>query len=171
MHGITKKRMAGIDMPSPWWVIVTASLNGKFAQASALQFASESDAQSHTVDGTKGEVLAGPFTNGADADKWATAYFKSHPLAPPGIYNPSTNAGASSGNPITSSGALGNQIATGLAGFSGFAGIDNFLGALMDANTWLRVAEGVLGVILIGVALGKITGADNVITKAVNKIP
>lgn len=71
-------------------------------------------------------------------------------------------------------GAIGtsvNAIPQGLSAFSGFAGIDNLIGALLDGNFWLRIAEGALGVILIAVALGKITGTDNVIKQAVKKIP
>lgn len=68
-------------------------------------------------------------------------------------------------------GTFVNSIPQGLSAFSGFAGIDNLIGALTDSHFWLRIAEGALGIILIAVALGKITGTDNVIKQAVKKIP
>lgn len=39
--------------------------------------------------------------------------------------------------------------------------IDDFLSRLSDSNTWLRIGEGLLGIVLIAVALAKLTGIDN----------
>jgi hypothetical protein len=65
-------------------------------------------------------------------------------------------------------GAISNA-ANGL-GLPSFAGIDSFFGTLEQASTWLRILEVALGVVLIGVSLGKITGAGNIITKAIPRI-
>lgn len=44
--------------------------------------------------------------------------------------------------------------------------LSGFLAALENKNTWLRVGEVALGLILIGVGIAKITGTANVISKA-----
>jgi hypothetical protein len=55
--------------------------------------------------------------------------------------------------------------------FNGINAVGDFFNKLSEANTWLRIAEGLLGGILIAVSLAKLTGVENVISKAVTKIP
>jgi hypothetical protein len=47
----------------------------------------------------------------------------------------------------------------------------NPLAGLFQANIWLRVGEFALGIVLIGVGLAKLTGAENFISQAVGKVP
>jgi hypothetical protein len=47
----------------------------------------------------------------------------------------------------------------------------NPLAPLFQANIWLRVGEFALGVVLIGIGLARITGAENFISSAVKKVP
>jgi len=49
--------------------------------------------------------------------------------------------------------------------------IADFFGALSQANTWIRVAEVVLGVVLLGVGLAHLTGTSNAISKVVGATP
>jgi len=50
--------------------------------------------------------------------------------------------------------------------FSGINAVGDFANKLTQANTWLRIAEGLLGIVLIGVALAKLTGVDNAVKQA-----
>lgn len=45
--------------------------------------------------------------------------------------------------------------------FTGIAAIGDFFGRLTEGNTWLRIGEGLLGIILIAVALGKLSGLED----------
>lgn len=54
---------------------------------------------------------------------------------------------------------------------TGIETIGGFLGKLGEANTWLRIGEFLLGVILIGVGVAKLTGTDNFISNAASRIP
>jgi hypothetical protein len=50
------------------------------------------------------------------------------------------------------------------------SGILGFLGRLSDGNLWLRVGEGVLGIVLIAIGVAKLTNAVPVATKIAAKI-
>lgn len=52
-----------------------------------------------------------------------------------------------------------------------FDGVIGFLGKLEDPHTWLRVGEGLLGIMLILTAVSKSTGAGSAIGKAARKVP
>jgi hypothetical protein len=52
---------------------------------------------------------------------------------------------------------------------SGINAVGDFFNRLSEGNTWLRIAEATLGIVLIAIALGKITGVDNGI-KTVAKV-
>jgi hypothetical protein len=56
-------------------------------------------------------------------------------------------------------------------GFGGFGSILDFLNALGDPHLWLRIAEGILGIILIATAVSKMTGAGSAIGKVARKVP
>lgn len=47
----------------------------------------------------------------------------------------------------------------------------NPLAPLFQANIWLRAGEFLIGVLLIGVGLAKITGAENIVTQALKRVP
>lgn len=49
----------------------------------------------------------------------------------------------------------------------GLSQIGTFFDSLGQANTWIRVGEVILGIILLGVGIAHITKVDNVISKAV----
>lgn len=62
--------------------------------------------------------------------------------------------------PTTStSKALRNQVAGEIPGGSALVSVGQFLSKLNERQTWVRIAEGTLGIVLIAVALGHITGA------------
>lgn len=63
-------------------------------------------------------------------------------------------------------GPAGQIKSVGQSAFSGINAVGDFANKLTQANTWLRIAEGLLGIVLIGVALAKLTGADNAVAKA-----
>lgn len=59
--------------------------------------------------------------------------------------------------------------ATG-ASYSGIANAaSGFITGIESGNFWLRIGEGLLGILLIAVSLAKLSGADNVISKAIPK--
>lgn len=52
------------------------------------------------------------------------------------------------------------------------AGVTDFFGRLTQGNLWLRVSEVLLGIVLIGVGLARITGTQNVVSQVVKaRIP
>lgn len=63
-------------------------------------------------------------------------------------------------------GPAGTVKAVGQSAFSGINAVGDFANKLTQANTWLRIAEGLLGIVLIGVALAKLTGVDNAVKQA-----
>lgn len=64
-------------------------------------------------------------------------------------------------------GPAGQIKSVGQSAFSGINAVGDFANKLTQGNTWLRIAEGLLGIVLIGVALAKLTGVDNAVNKAV----
>jgi hypothetical protein len=88
-------------------------------------------------------AVAGPFQTKADAENWQTG---------------ANTAG-------NSPGSVTGGVTDALAKATGIDAIGTFFNDLEQGNTWLRIAEGALGIILIAVALAKLTGADNVIAK------
>jgi hypothetical protein len=53
-----------------------------------------------------------------------------------------------------------------IAPFSGVDAIGAFFNRLTEGNTWLRIGEAVLGIILVAVALGKLTGLEDSVKSA-----
>jgi hypothetical protein len=76
----------------------------------------------------------------------------SHPPVPLSPANPNTGGGS---NPL-------NAV---MAPFKGLEAVGAFFNKLSEANTWLRIGEGLLGIVLIAVGLAKLTGVENFITK------
>jgi hypothetical protein len=110
-------------------------------------------AQQH-VNGRPGATLkGGPFTSMADAKA-----FIAH----------------DTGSKDTSiTGQIGN--ATGpipnlLSPFTGIAAVGAFFNKLSEANTWLRIGEAFLGVVLIAIALGKLTGMEDQVKEMAKNI-
>jgi hypothetical protein len=57
-------------------------------------------------------------------------------------------------------------------GLTGLAAIGDFFSRLGQANTWIRVGEVLLGLILIGVGIAHLTGAQNAVSALVKaRIP
>lgn len=98
--------------------------------------------------------IRGPFTTQAAANAALPAIAKANPA--PGEIQQLTGGGQ-------------NQAANG-AGFNP-SSITNFLGALTDANTWIRVLKVVVGGGLMLIAVSKMTGAGSVISKIPVPIP
>lgn len=66
---------------------------------------------------------------------------------------------------VGSVGGIGNPL-------TGLAAIGDFFGRLSEANTWLRVGEVLIGIILLGIGVARITGAQNIVSTAVKaRIP
>lgn len=55
---------------------------------------------------------------------------------------------------------------------SGLAAIGDFFSKLGEASTWVRVGEVVLGIVLLGIGIARITGTGNVVSQIVKaRIP
>ena len=140
-----------------WWIIVESSpsqqatnqlLNGyppgipvyfQGTQAQATARANETVKTGSTSNGP-----FGPFATKQDAEaSW------------------NSNAGnvqhAGTGGPVNVPGSP----------LQGLAAIGDFFQRLTQASTWVRVGEVVLGLILLGVAAARITGAQNFLSSAV----
>lgn len=78
---------------------------------------------------------------------------------------------ASTLNPLLAGAAATANAAQSAGTATGTAvpGLSDFFNNLTQANTWLRVAEGILGIMLIAVAIGKMTGTDNLISSTIKK--
>lgn len=69
----------------------------------------------------------------------------------------------------------GSGASTKIAGLASQAGNAlsslNPLAPLFQANIWLRAGEFLIGIVLVGVGLAKLTGAENFISTVVKKVP
>src|SRR6266581_8264768 len=54
---------------------------------------------------------------------------------------------------------------------SGIAAVGDLFSRLSQANTWIRVGEALLGLVLLGIGLARITGTQNLISTAVKAAP
>lgn len=81
-------------------------------------------------------------------------------------YHAATKEGAQPGGPnnILTPGGLGGAVVQG-SPLSGLAAIGDFFGRLSQGATWIRVAEGLLGIVLIAIGLARITHAVPIATK------
>jgi hypothetical protein len=141
-----------------------------------------------------------PPSLGVDYGHLYISYMHAHPTASPGdIFNRTVtalnNAKAQLGQLPSAIGSVGNNLgkimnqfgtgtATGLGNVvkdltpgQGWAGLLTFLGDLTNPHTWLRVAEFVIGGVLIAVSLNAIlkqsTGVDvaGTAVKAAKRVP
>lgn len=84
----------------------------------------------------------------------------------PHNYSSASAANPSAANPLGGGpSVIGGVGSAAQAAHTGIDAVGAFFNRLTEGNTWLRIAEGALGIILIAVALAKLTGADNVIAK------
>lgn len=71
------------------------------------------------------------------------------------------NTGAA---PIPGASAIGTtpQAAAGtIANDTGITAVGDFFNQLKEGSVWLRIAEALLGIVLVAVALGKLTGLED----------
>ena len=83
--------------------------------------------------------------------------------------NKVTETGGNTFGSVEKKGA--SAVSAVLSPFTGIAAIGAFFNKLSEANTWLRVGEGFLGLMLIIVALDKMTGASDKISSIASKVP
>jgi hypothetical protein len=110
----------------------------------------------YTIAGTNWQVDAGPFTTQQQAQAWSPHALGITDWVAAGIAGVMVGAGGAS-----PSAAIG----TGSA-------IANTLGGFNISNWFLRIGEILLGLVLIGVGVARITGAQNAISNIVKtKMP
>lgn len=132
-----------------WWLVSSSSENGKPWNVITFQ-GTLADAQGEGLN--VGGFPKGPFASAAAAVAWGKANNV------PVINDPN----ASSGNPITQAGAAITDSANSAAhsvGLSGVAAIGDFFQRLTQENTWIRVGEVTLGILLIISGIMKLSGA------------
>lgn len=105
--------------------------------------------------------LAGPFPSPGKAQAWADSYNR----------NPAHQAGSDIPHgglpdPAASLAAPGQIAGKAFSGLTGVNAIGDFFQRLGQANTWIRAAEVLLGLALLSVGFGKITGTTPVVEKA-----
>jgi hypothetical protein len=79
-------------------------------------------------------------------------------------------AGKLKGPAPTTSNAQANAnasqyVAKQIPGGAAVVSVSDFLGRLTQASTWLRIGEGILGIVLIAVGVARMTNAVSVATK------
>lgn len=137
----------------PWWV---GGIANQSAPSTASPYYFQAADRQAAVAVIGGNPLAGPFATEAQAQAWAKG-----PGA--GNFGPGkTNIAPPVDTPLTA-GIPG-------PGASGLAGIGDFFGRLTEASTWIRVAEVVLGVILLAVGVARITHAVPAATRAAKMV-
>ena len=180
-----------------WWAVGPAGASSASGtQQAASRNAAEQDAQAY------GEVvLAGPFATQAAAQGWTAGTPAGGTSGggtwwvvpvPGGIARTGPSASAlyqavqAASRPAgTVAGPFSTQAAaeawisakdkspiTVPSPLTGLNAIGDFFNKLGEANTWIRVGEVLLGVVLIAVGVARITGAQNVISQVVKaRIP
>lgn len=79
------------------------------------------------------------------------------------------NAKSSGAAPIPGASTIGTTPQGGLSNLAndtGITAVGDFFNQLKEGNLWLRVGEALLGIVLIAVALGKLTGLDDSVKSA-----
>jgi hypothetical protein len=84
------------------------------------------------------------------------------------FYEAELHAGIGLHGPYNSMAQLdaANPGAKSVANDIGINAVGDFFNQLKEGNLWLRIAEAALGIVLVAVALAKLTGADNYISGA-----
>lgn len=91
--------------------------------------------------------VAGPFATQADADNWRN------------------DANAYGNSPASAAAQTAKDAANAAGKLTGLNAIGDFFSRLTQSNTWLRIGEGVLGIILIAVGIARMTHAVPIATK------
>lgn len=144
----------------PWYVEMITTPTDKTGNVTAVvaQYANAAAFENAvgapvSVAGIPGETSKGYPTKAA-AQKAANAWNKSGAgkaatgSTPSNDFIGAGTPGLGGGNPLT-----------------GLAAIGDFFARLSEANTWLRIGEGLLGVILIAVGVARLTHAVPIATK------
>lgn len=140
---------------NPWWVVwIVNSTRAGREQPYALEQAATKDAAAQIVANAGNVILNvdGPFNSKSAAQADVTKTAKKNgtiPVNATPVVKKLTGGGLGLPNPV-----------------------NDFLGRLSQASTWIRVGEAVLGLILLGVGLARITGVQNVVSQVVKaRIP
>ena len=120
-----------------WWVIPTTYTNSSGQPGASYIVVSGTSAQIQAKYGSVPNVL-GPYATKADAQAAAQGAVSSGKI---GVQKPVNKIP----NPVS--------------------GLGSFLARLSQASTWLRVAEVLLGVVLLAVGVARITNAVPIATK------
>lgn len=131
-------------MAGKYWVTWKDEADSTAARKSALIWGPQATAPAQL----SGWFEGGPFATKADAERYKNAIGTGSIIPPPGT--PIIGGGVHLPNPL-----------------SGVNAIGDFFNKLGQANTWIRVAEVVLGIALIGIGIAHATGTDNAISRAV----
>jgi hypothetical protein len=67
--------------------------------------------------------------------------------------------------------AASGDVTGGVSSATKALGSLNPLAPLFQSNIWLRAGEFLIGIVLIGVGLAKITGTENFVSNVVRKVP
>jgi hypothetical protein len=131
-----------------WWVIAYTQEAGPITYQYFQGTQAQAQAQANlAVEQLGGTNLSGPYATKAAAQAAVKA----------GKVNKGTSVGQNP-NPGTTTGInLGNAI-------PGLTDIANFFDRLGEANTWIRVGEVILGLVLIAAGIAKITHAVPIAT-------
>lgn len=81
------------------------------------------------------------------------------------------NPGFNIGPGVQKVGQTASNAAVAAAKAAGLGGVEGFLAKLGDPHLWLRIAEGILGIILIATSVSKLTGAGSAVGKVARKVP
>jgi len=114
-----------------WWVVNKISRPGGPRGPQQTNYVIE-QAASRPIN-----TVAGPYATKAAAQAWQTS---------------ANTAGNSPGSAI-------GGAADAAANATGLSAVGDFFGRLGQANTWIRVAEVILGVVLLAVGIARITHA------------
>lgn len=138
-HGLTSKRIVGIRMATQWFY----NSNSGSIQSSDLT-SIIGNPQLHL-----GLGWHGPFTS----KQAAIDYYNKYKSQNPGWKPPTTDLGQ----------AFQNTVSTGVSGIT--SGITSGLGLSNEQlQSWLvRIGEILLGIVLVGVGLAKLTGTTNAV--------
>lgn len=144
------------------WIVVPEGEAGNIINA--LSTALDSKALSDIVGLVKGDLNTGSGTTYTVKQLTTATQVENAETANLPLYP--TKAAAQAAADTTNS---ANTPSTGPSSnpLAGLAAIGEFFGNLANANTWVRVGEAVLGLILLAVGVARITHAQNVISTAV----
>lgn len=140
----------------------TMPTNGKIvsAQVDSPAYKAWLGNGAYTIKGTSWQVDAGPFASEAQAKAWK-----------PGPISIGDWVGAGIAGVMLGGGNVPNPKAAVGAGMAVGTAVDQ-IGSFLTANWFLRIGEILLGVVLVGVGIARITGVQNFVSQiAKTKMP